>query len=265
MKYFLFLILTFSTLFTTAQKFNIENNANVVNQGSKKIYKDGVQIEKYTDNGITIATSFDKVSTYGNYFQLNIEIVNLTGEEFTFFPNKIISVLEEYKTDKNTNLPVLKKQQFGELLSSDDYLKKVNNKQFWTKVASNMTLSDRASMAGRSSSKTKASVAGSSSGYVTGSAAASDNKNNKANVSATAFGSSSYSASGVSTTENFDGQAAYQAQKEVEQEMKQRDLELNQIKNVLNQGYLKTNTIANGQKSLGSLISKVTMLIKLRY
>ena len=33
--------------------------------------------------------------------------------------------------------------------------------------------------------------------------------------------------------------------------MKQRDFELNQIKNVLDQGYLKTNTIENSQKIFG--------------
>lgn len=252
MKYVLVLLIACSSIVSNAQKINIEKNYNdVVNNGFKKYYKDGVQIIKYVDNGISIATSFDKVNTYGEYYQLNIEIVNQTGQEFTFFPSKIVTVLEEYKTDKKTNEQTLKSQKFGELLSSDDYLKKVNKKQFWSKVGSNITLSNRASLAGQSSSRTQAAVAGSSSGSVTANASLYDNKNNRVNANGTAYGSSSYSAVGVSKTDNFDGQAAYQAQKEVDQEMKQRDFELNQIKNVLNQGYLKTNTIENSQKIFG--------------
>jgi len=258
MKYILVLLFALSASVTNAQKINIEKNyTDIVNRGSKKFYKDGVQIIKYVENGISIATSFDKVNTYGEYYQLNIEIVNQTGEDFTFFPSKIISVLEEYKTDKKTDEQILKSQKFGELLSSDDYLKKVNNKQFWTKVGSNLTLSNKASMAGQSSSRTQAAVAGGSRGSVTGNATIYDNKNNKVNASGSVSGSSSYAAAGVSNTQNFDGQAAYQAQKEVEQEMKQRDFELNQIKNVLNQGYLKTNTIENSQQIFGFINIKL--------
>jgi hypothetical protein len=268
MKYIIFLFLALSTSITNAQKINLEKSySDVVNTGSKKLYKDGVQIIKYVENGISLACSFDKVNTYGEYFQLNIEIINQTGSDFTFFPSKIISVLEEFKTDKKTNETTLYKQQFGELLSSDDYLKKINNKQFWTKVGSNMTLNSRASMAGKSSSRTQASVAGSSSQSSTGIATISDNKNNKISGTVNSYGSSSYAASGVSKTENFNGQAAYQAQKEVDQEIKQRNFELNQIKNVLNQGYLKTNTIENEQKIFGFInikyddVQKVQVLI----
>jgi hypothetical protein len=252
MKHLFIFIFTLSAIISNAQKINLETNySDIVNSGSKKSYKNGVQIIKYFDNGISIATSFDKINTYGEYFQLNIEIVNQTGQDFTFFPSKILSVLEEYKTDKKTNEQILKSQKFGELLASDDYLKKVNNKQFWSKVGSNITLSNRASMAGQSSSRTQAAVAGGSSTSVTGNASVYDNKNNKVNATASVNGSSSFAAAGVSNTQNFDGQAAYQAQKEVDQEMKQRDFELNQIKNVLDQGYLKTNTIENSQKIFG--------------
>ena len=90
MKYILVLLFALSASVTNAQKINIEKNyTNIVNRGSKKFYKDGVQIIKYVENGISIATSFDKVNTYGEDYQLNIEIVNQTGEDFTFMFSKI--------------------------------------------------------------------------------------------------------------------------------------------------------------------------------
>lgn len=252
MKYLIVFALMILTTFSFCQKIDLQKKyGELVDKGYKTFYKDGVQNIRYIENGISLAASFDKISTYGDYYQLNIEIINQTGGEFTFFPNKIITILEEYKTDKKSNQEVIKSQKYGELLSSDDYLKKVNNKQFWSKMGSNFTLNNKARMAGQNTSRTETSVSGSSIGSTTGNTTINANKVNKLNSSSTSVSSSLFSASGVSTTESFNGQAAYQAQKEVDQEMKQRNFELNQIKNVLNQGYLKNNTIENGQKFLG--------------
>ena len=252
MKTLFIFIISLVSIVSFSQKIDIQKKySNIVDKGFKTFYKDGVQNIRYIENGISLSASFDKINTYGDYYQLNIEIINQTGEEFTFFPSKIVTILEEYKIDKKTNQETLKDQKYGEMLSSEDYLKKINNKQFWTKFGSSLTLNSRARMAGQTSSRTETNVSGSSIGTTSGNTTINANKVNKLTSSSSSVSSSLYSASGVSTTESFNGQAAYQAQKEVDQEMKQRNFELNQIKNVLNQGYLKTNTIENGQKILG--------------
>lgn len=222
----------------SAQKNLIDKKLPIINSGSRVFYKDGIQIIQYYNGGLFVAAAFEEIDVYGKYFQVNIEIINKTGQDFTFFPSKIIAYLNEYKLVKKTDELVLKDQTLGELLASEDYLKKVKNRQSWTKFFSNMNLSQKASMAGYTSSNTQIS-------------SSSNSTSAASNYKSSYIGTTSSNVSGSMRTQSFDGQAAYQAQKEVEQEARERDLQLDQFKNEIKQGYLKTNTIENNQKLSG--------------
>ena len=233
---------------------------NVVNTGWKTTYKNGVSKTYYIENGISVTTSANLLNQYGKYFQVHIEIENLTGSEFTFNPNATIALLTKYKTDKKTKIVSVSDQIKGVVLSAEEYIKKVQKRQNFQSAMFGYAAQYNASNAGYSSSVTSTAVYGQSNTYGT--------INNyytgeKLNVK----GTKSTTAVGTSVTKSYNGQAAYNAMKQAQNESQKFDNELYQIRTELSQNYLKINTIEHRQRLKGSIniqfesVDKVEILI----
>ena len=243
MKRVMLVIAILTSISSIKSQVNTSQYQNVVNFGSKTVFKDGVSKVYYLENGVSVTASLSTINTYGKYYQVNLEIENFTGKDFTFFPNQLVGFLTKYQKDKKTGVVSLKGQEKAVFLSSDEYLQKVNNRQAWATAITNLALNQRAQSAGYSSSVTTTAVAGTSNSY----GSARDYYNNRIDVKA----KTNYSGVGVSATQSYDGNAAYQAQKDVDKTMQDYNEQLYQIKSVLNQGYMKANTIENRQRITG--------------
>lgn len=219
---------------------------NVVNSGSKTIYKNGVSKTYYIENGISITTTVNLLNQYGKYYQIHIEIENLSGSEFTFNPNTIIALISNYKTDNKTKIVSIGNQKKGVILPADEYDKKIRNRQGFQSALLSMAGQYNAEKAGYSSSVTSTAVYGSSNTY--GSV---NNYYTRESVNVSAH--TSGSAVGTSVTQSYNGQAAYLAQKQEQKELQQFDNEQYQIRTELNQNYLRINSIEHLQRLKGSV------------
>jgi len=127
-------------------------------------------------------------------------------------------------------------------------MKKVQNRQAWNSFAIAFSESMAASNAGYSSSTTNTSVYGSSNSYGSASGYV-------GNTYGSVYGSSStYStAYGRSTTNSYNGAAAYAAQQNANNNISNYQGQQFQIKKTLSEGYLKLNTIPNQTEYIGYL------------
>lgn len=207
--------------------------ANKINEKEiKSFFRDGSTYQYYIHNGISITMSVSIERNYGKYYVANISIENLTGESFDFFPDEITA-----KFWKNKNLVD------AEVYSNDEYMKKVNNKQNWNAALYAFNESFSASQAGYSKSSTTSRTNSYSTSY--GSASGYDGKNYS-----NFYGSSqSYGTSRTrSYSQSYNGAANYAAQQNANNNINNYVNQLYNIKSVLNEGYLKTNTLENEQR-----------------
>jgi tetratricopeptide (TPR) repeat protein len=245
---------------TYSQIINSYQYENVVNTGSKTTYKNGVSKTYYIENGVSVTTSANLSNQYGKYYQIHIEIENLTGSELTFNPNSIIALMTIYKTDRKTKVVSIGSQTKGVILSAEEYIKKVKRRQNFQSALYGLAAQSNANSAGYSSSVTSTAVYGHSNTY--GSVS-----NYYTGETVNVRGSSSGSAVGTSVTQSFNGQAAYNARKDAQRETQQFDNELYQIRTELNQDYLRVNTIEHLHRLKGSInlifevVDKVELLI----
>lgn len=262
MKKLLFILTSIIScnILTYSQVIDSYQYDNVVNTGWKTTYKNGVSKTYYIENGISVTTSANLLNQYGKYFQVHIEIENLTGSEFIFNPNAIIALMTKYKTDKKTKVVSISSQTKGVILSAEEYMKKVQKRQNFQSAMFGYASQYNASNAGYSSSVTSTAVYGQSNTYGT--------INNyytgeKLNIK----GTKNSLAVGTSVTQSYNGEAAYNAMKDAQIESQKFDNELYQIRTELSQNYLKVNTIEHRQRLKGSIniqfesIDKVEILI----
>lgn len=238
-------MISFNTI-TFGQVIDSYQYENVVNTGWKTTYKNGVSKTYYIENGISVTTSANLLNQYGKYYQVHIEIENLTGNEFTFNPNAIIALMTKYKTDRKTKVVTVSSQTKGIVLSAEEYMKKVKNRQNFQSAMFGYAAQQNASNAGYSSSVTSTAVYGQSNTYGTiNNYYTGDKINIKGTKNSTAVG--------TSVTQSYNGQAAYNAMKEAQIESQKFDNELYQIRTELSQNYLKINTIEHRQRLKGSI------------
>lgn len=215
-----------------------QNTNAAINSGQKEkksYYKDGKTYQYYVHNGISVTMHLSIENNYGKYYVAYISIENLTGKSFNFNPNYIKAVFtknEKYYT--------------GEVLSSNEYMRKVNNRQAWNAALVAFGESYSANQAGYSSSSTTSTTSGYSNSY--GSASG-----YYGNTYGSVYGSSSTYGSSTtrSTTQSYDGAANYAAQQNAQRNISNYQNQQYQIKSVLNQGYLKLNTLDNEQRMVG--------------
>ncbi len=198
-------------------------------------YKDGEPVQYYKHKGIMIAVLLSTSADYGRYYQPNILIQNFTGKDINFDPSLIKSL--SGKKGKISQLDVL---------SYNDYMRKVQNRQAWNAFAVAFSESMAASNAGYSSSTTNSSAYGSSHSY--GSASG-----YYGNTYGSVYGSSSTYSSvyGTSTTNSYNGAAAYAAQQNASNNISNYQNQQFQIKKTLSEGYLRLNTVPDQTEYIG--------------
>lgn len=209
------------------------NNTPAMEYGM--IYKDGSPISYYTHKGITVAVLLSVDNTYGNYYQANILIQNLSGKKFNFDPRMIQAKMTKSKVTSN-----LKVYTF------DEYISRVNNRQMWNAAAISFSENLAASNAGYSSSSTHTTIHGNSTSF--GSA-----YGYYGNTYCTSYGSSySYGSAYIkSNSTTYNGSDAYMAQQNANANVANYQMQQYQIKQSLSEGYLKLNTIMNETEYLG--------------
>lgn len=199
--------------------------------------KDGNLIYYYKHKGMSISMTLFKDNSYGNYYQAWINIQNFTGKNLLLAPNRITAKSFMKKAEEMKDLNIL---------SYEEYMKKVKRKQNWQNFAVAFSNGLAASNAGYSYSTTNTSVTGVTNSYGSASGYVGDTYGY-----ASGWSSSYSTAYGRSTTQSYNGAAAYAAQQNANAQTNAYISNQYQIKNRLSEGYIKANTLANQTEFMG--------------
>lgn len=233
---------------SSKQNTNTAKKSTTHKKEIKSYYKDGKTFQYYVHNGISVTMHLSFEKNYGKYYIVYVAVENLTGKAFNFNPNNIRATL----TKKGEDF-------YGEVLSSNEYIRKVNNRQAWNAALVAFGESSAANQAGYSSSSTTSTTSGYSNSY---GSASGYYGNTYGSVSGT---SSTYgTATTRSNTQSYSGAANYAAQQNAQRNINNYQNQQYQIKNVLNQGYLKLNTIDNEQRIVGQINIKYKSADKIK-
>ncbi len=175
-------------------------------------YQDGQPIEFYNVDGIYIAVKISTKQLYGDYYEAYIEIDNGSNPQFDFDPGHITASLEDQGIAAE-----------GEVMTYDEYIKKVKRRQNWTTAFAAFAEAASATSAGYSSSKTSA-------------------------YTQTSSGKSVYV---QSNTKSYDGAAQYAAVQNAANNVNNMVGQQSDIRQTISEGYLKVNTIFPNMKLVG--------------
>lgn len=184
--------------------------------------------------GIVLTINIQAVKQYGKYFTVNIDLQNFSGKSILFALNKVSAegyVVKDGQISKTIPL---------EILSSYEYDKKVANKQVWSNFWVALGEGMAASNAGYSSSTTTYNGNSHTSAYASAYGYA-GNTYGYAN----AYGSAYTTTYGKAHTESYNGAAAYAAQQNARANVERHAAGQYEIRQQLNEGYVKNNTIQN--------------------
>ena len=207
----------------------------------KTEYKDGRTWEYYVKNGLTITMSDSEVKLYGKWHRCDIMISNNSMVPIEFDPEINITAYSFNRKERRTDLDVW---------SYEDYIRVVRNEQILEAVVLGISEGLSTVNAGRTTSTTIANS------YYDG------NSNSYGNASiygrngytyGSYMGNSSYRGNSytISTTTTYDATAAYQAQVLSQNRMAEFSSNQLNIRNIIQQGYLKKNTIYPGETIVG--------------
>lgn len=245
------LIIPFTILFSGQASAQQTKAATIVPLSEIMVrYNNGLKIKYYYDHkdSINIAMYVSVERNYGKYYVVHLAIHNLTEKSFNFFPAEIQASL--FKKGVETK---------GEVLPEREYMKKVRHRQNLAAFLVAEGESDAADFAGRSSSYSTSTSSG--------------NYNSTGNISGNVgntYGSVSGNVSGYGTsttntvTHSFNGAASYAARQNAQRKINKFQNQQQQEKTMLNEGYLKINTILGGQKIIGNINVKYKKADKLK-
>lgn len=214
----------------------------------KVFYKDNIAYMYYVHNGISVTLTVHLDNIYGKCYVLNLAIENFTGKDFMFYPD-------------DTHIRIIKngKRKIGKVISYYDFMKKVRRKQTWNQVFMNISESMDASQAGHSYSSTSSSnVSGSYTQSAAVGGVAGFYGNNYGAAVGTAYGeSTTVSTSTTNTnTHNYNGTEAYYARQNAQKNINNYANQQYQIRQIIDDGYLKTTTIRNEERLVGIIAAK---------
>lgn len=196
--------------------------------------KNNVLIQYVKAKDIVLTMYVQAVKEYGKYYTVNMDLQNFSGKSILFALNNVSAegyIVQDGKPLKTIPL---------EVLSSYEYDKKVARKQAWNNFWVALGEGMAASNAGYSSSSTTysgnsyTSAYGHAYGY-------SGNTYGYAN----AYGSAYTTTYGRSNTQSYNGAAAYAAQQNARANVERYASDQYEIRQQLNEGYAKNNTIQN--------------------
>jgi hypothetical protein len=196
--------------------------------------KNNVLIQYVKSKGIVLTMYIQAVKQYGKYFTVNMDLQNFSGKSILFALNRVSAegyVVKDGQISKTIPL---------EILSSYEYDKKVANKQAWSNFWVALGEGMAASNAGYSSSTTTYNGNSHTSAYASA-YGYSGNTYGYAN----AYGSAYTTTYGKAHTESYNGAAAYAAQQNARANVERHAAGQYEIRQQLNEGYVKNNTIQN--------------------
>jgi hypothetical protein len=201
----------------------------------KTFYRDGTTFQYYIHNGVSVTMELSYKKSYGKYYEVAVAIENITGSSFDFDPN-------------NISAKILKGDSYSYVsaISAYEYMKNVNKRQSWNAAIVSMGQYNAANQAGYSNSSSTSTTEGYTTTYGNASGYY-GNTSFKIHDKSTTYGTATTN----SYTQSYDGAAAYAAQQNANRNINNYQNQQYQIKQSLNQGYLKINTIPNGYRIIG--------------
>lgn len=196
--------------------------------------KNNILVQYVKAKDIVLTMYVQAIKEYGKYYMVNMDLQNFSGKSILFTLNNVTAegyIVQEGKPIKTIPL---------EVLSSYEYDKKVANKQAWNNFWVAFGEGMAASNAGYSASSTTysgnsyTSAYGHAYGYA-------GNTYGYAN----AYGSAYTTTYGRSNTVAYNGAAAYAARQQANANVQAYASEQYEIRQQLNEGYVKNNTIQN--------------------
>lgn len=196
--------------------------------------KNNILVQYVKAKDIVLTMYVQAIKEYGKYYMVNMDLQNFSGKSILFTLNNVTAegyIVQEGKPIKTIPL---------EVLSSYEYDKKVANKQAWNNFWVALGEGMAASNAGYSASSTTyygnshTSAYGHAYGYA-------GNTYGYAN----AYGSAYTTTYGRSNTVAYNGAAAYAAQQQANANVQAYASGQYEIRQKLNEGYVKNNTIQN--------------------
>ncbi len=175
-------------------------------------YQDGQPVEFYSIDGIYVGVKISTQQLYGAYYEAYIEIENGSNPQFDFSPDNITATLED---GGNANE--------AEVMTYNDYMKRVKRRQNWTTAFTIFAESAAATSAGYSSSKTNTYIQT----------------------------STGKSVSVQSNTESYNGAAQYAAMQNAANNVNSMIRQQYDIRQTISEGYLKLNTIFPNSRLVG--------------
>lgn len=196
-------------------------------------YRDGEAWTYYSMNGVEIGMTNKEVKDYGKYYQLPICITNNTVTEVDFDPDKMTATVEDNK-GKISNIKVL---------TSADYMKKVDRSQGWSKTWNSLAESFAAMDAGNTTATSTTKY----SGTVQQNSSQTYGRHHRDTQS------NRVTESGKVTTETrvHDGAAAYDAYITADERIEAYNQKLDNERDEKNANYLKHTTIKPGESIAG--------------
>ena len=213
-------------------------------------YTDGKRYMTYSNENTEISVNLSKDRQYGKYYILDIGIFNYTDQTYDFNPSEITGHI--VRKDK------IKR---AEVLSHKEFMKKVKSRQTWAAVSKAIGEHSDASQAGVSTTNTISDTYGSYSGR--------SNTNYSNNYGEyTGSSISTGTVSGYSTTNSesttIDNSAKYMATQNANRNVQQFQREQSKMSNMLNEGYLKRNTLRSQNYIRGNVNIKYSKADKIR-
>lgn len=196
--------------------------------------KNNILVQYVKAKDIILTMYVQAIKEYGKYYTVNMDLQNFSGKSILFALNNVSAegyIVQDGKPVKTIPL---------EVLSSYEYDKKVARKQAWNNFWVALGEGMAASNAGYSASSTTyagnslTSAYGHAYGYV-------GNTYGYAN----AYGSAYTTTYGRSNTVSYNGAAAYAAQQQANANVQAYASGQYEIRQQLNEGYVKNNTIQN--------------------
>ena len=196
--------------------------------------KNNILVQYVKAKNILLTMYVQAIKEYGKYYTVNMDLQNFSGKSILFALNNVSAegyIVQEGKPVKTIPL---------EVLSSYEYDKKVARKQAWNNFWVALGEGMAASNAGYSASSTTyagnshTSAYGHAYGYA-------GNTYGYAN----AYGSAYTTTYGRSNTVSYNGAAAYAAQQQANANVQAYASGQYEIRQQLNEGYVKNNTIQN--------------------
>lgn len=197
-----------------------------------RFIKDDKHIFYVQQKGLVLTIGVSALKQYGKYYSIYMDLKNYSGKSVLFSLDNVKAcgyVVKETKKDgtKIEEIPL-------DILSAMDYDSKVKRRQAWNNFFVGLGQGLAAASAGYSSSTTTYS--------------GSSNTKVRASVyspysSAHGYGSSYTTAHGVAHTTSYDGSAAYWASQQAAANTAAYASSQESIRESLNEGYVKTNTI----------------------